>query len=233
MSFTDVHLVGCGGTGSALAPQLARLCAYHEMASNAPFTLWDGDTFEPRNLARQVCSAQHNEQNKALVTQQLLAEQGLTVQATPRFVNGILLRGSVGACPLMVNAVDNDATRASTLNFLDSTCESFFWVSPGNNDDSDGLGRISCSVLWWGRLSGVEVGIDPRTAYDNIANPTDALPVDGGCLAHAPSAPQLITANALAASLTLLVLQNLFDGRLPARSSSVVMDGRDLKLSFF
>ena len=233
MSFSDIHLIGCGGTGTALAPALARLAAYHDLANEASFNLWDGDIFEAHNLTRQVCGEAHTDQNKAEITQALMAAQGLIANAHTRYATADALEQRLGDCPLVIPSVDNDATRAMTLRVLSRREGPFFWISPGNNDNSDGQNRISCSVLWWGRLDGVEVGIDPRQLYANLAEPDDDIPGSGGCMEHAPSVPQLITANALAAVLTLTVIQNLLDGKLPARSSSAVMDGRTLKLSFF
>jgi hypothetical protein len=67
--------------------------------------------------------------------------------------------------------------------------------------------------------------------YPNIENPQDSIPHEGSCALHAPSRPQLIAANFMAASITLMVIQNLLDDQLDVSQSSMFFNVRSLKTS--
>lgn len=230
-------VIGAGGTGGYLVPQLARLLAYHPHSSDA-VQLWDGDEFEERNRERQICGDSQIGLNKATALASLCATVGLSgVQPRENFVTADSMRVATQNCqrPLVVLAVDNDATRSATLRIMESRARDsrdFFWVSPGNCDNADGQGRIRADVTWWGMVQGTELGMDPRTLYQNLAEPEDSIPREGSCALHAPSAPQLLSANALAATGTLLVIQALLDLQLPPQASAMSIDGRSFSMVF-
>lgn len=230
-------VIGAGGTGGYLVPQLARLLAYHPQSSDA-VQLWDGDEFEERNRERQICGEAQVGLNKATALASLCAAVGLSsVQPRENFItaDGMRVATKDYQRPLVVLAVDNDATRQATLRAMERRIQDgldFFWISPGNCDNADGQGRIRADVTWWGMVQGTQLGIDPRELYQNIANPDDSIPREGSCALHAPSAPQLLSANALAATGALLVIQALLDLQLPAQASAMSIDGRSFSMVF-
>jgi hypothetical protein len=228
--FTKTIVVGAGGTGGWLIPQLARLLAYSD--HTLPFlTVVDGDSFEPHNQTRQICGEAQMGQNKAAAISEQCALQGLNsvipvdLYATRvDFVN--LMRGQDA---LLVLAVDNDATRLAAIEACELHQKDFFFITPGNSGANDPAAAIKGQVSWYGRLGGNDYGLNPALAFPNIESPQDSIPRVGSCATQAPSAPQLLSANAMAASLTLTVIQNLLDGVLDPAHSTVFFNGRNFK----
>lgn len=234
MFITRTLVIGAGGTGGQLVPPLARLLAYHDNASGAVL-IADGDVFEEKNQSRQLCGPDQLGRNKAELLAEHCRANGLdTVDAITSFLDKPALRRLLlkGHCPLVVSAVDNDATRKAVIDVLSERQGDWIHVSTGNADDSDGQQRISTSTHWHGVIGEQAIGINPALLFDNIANPTDDIPAHGTCAANAPSAPQLISANALSAAMALLVIQNLLDGRMDPTSNTAYANGRTFKLAF-
>lgn len=233
--YVDTTLViGAGGSGGQLIPSLARLLAYHPSASDS-VVIADGDSFEGHNQERQLCGPGQIGRNKADVLAEYCRDIGLTqVRSIADFLDRPAIRRATeqALCPLVVSTVDNDATRAAVIDVLEKRGErSWLHVTTGNADNSDGQFRISSSTHWHGVINGNPVGLSPALLFPNIAHPTDAIPAHGSCALAAPSAPQLISANALSAVMALLVIQNILDGQLDPTSNSAFANGRSFKLT--
>lgn len=233
MPFSRTIVIGAGGTGGWLIPQLARLLHYHPDTA-AWLTVADGDSFEDHNQTRQLCGPTQVGENKAIAMTRTCAEQGLeNVDGYTSYVGkhtiSCMMRRQT---PLLVLAVDNDATRLAAIEACREHQGDFFFVTPGNSSAEDPDAAIKGQVLWFGRLFGKNYGIDPALVFPNIEHPADGIPQEGSCATHAPSSPQLLSANALAASLTLAVIQNLLDGSLEPTTSSVFFNGRSFKTQF-
>lgn len=205
-------LIGAGGTGTHLLPALSRLLAYHPAAPKRLIVM-DGDTYEPHNAERQL--GYMPDTNKAAAAVDFLItpdiRERLEVVAEPKYADtynvGVLLaehRRSGTELPFIVLcAVDNHATRKMVLDMLDQSEMPYLYISPGNDFDT---GR----VLVFGRTERKEpICADPREVYPDIGNPTDRRPSNNrrGCFEEQESTPQLITANAMAATLTLHFLE--------------------------
>lgn len=232
MFITNTLVIGAGGTGGQLIPSLARLLAYHPNASG---NVWiaDGDVFEEKNQSRQLCGPDDLGKNKAEALSGHCNRQGLSTSYLPMFADKPALRRWL-ADPgphLVVTTVDNDATRKAVIDVLQEQQGDWLHVTTGNADNSDGKARINTSTHWHGRLNGQSIGLSPALLFDNIANPSDDIPVAGTCAAQAPSAPQLISANALSAVMALLVIQNLLDGHLDPNANSAFANGRTFQLT--
>jgi hypothetical protein len=223
--FTSALVIGCGGTGAQLIPQLARLLQYHRNSNVNLLTIADGDDLEPRNLERQPYASVHCGQNKAAALSAICLESfGLPTACHEDFVDADYFNSWLdqSVSPLVVCCSDNDATRKLTLSEIVNR-RNGIWVSPGN---SDGLDSIKGQVLWSGFHEGQQVGIDLAEIYPNLSSPSDVVPSKGGCMAEAPSRPQLLCANSLAAAWTLAVIQNLLDGTLYQTSHGVWFNAR-------
>jgi hypothetical protein len=232
MPFTRTIVIGAGGTGGLLIPSLTRLLRYHPAtAGDQDITVVDGDAFEEHNRERQHIGDSQIGENKAAWIATLCSLQGLGVTPVNAFVDRPTLTQLVrGRGPLLlVAAVDNDATRALCIEVLLASGRDFFFVTPGNSSAEDPAAAIKGQVLWFGRLNGTDYGLNPALVFPNIEHPQDAIPREGSCANQAPSAPQLLSANALAASLTLAVIQNLLDGSLDPSHSTVFFNGRTFK----
>lgn len=234
MLITRTLVIGAGGSGGQLIPSLARLLAYHTNASGA-VVIADGDAFEDKNQSRQLCGPDQLGRNKADVLAEHCNKQGLDcVSAIPDYLDRPALRRLLlkGSMPLVVSTVDNDATRKAVIDVLGERNGDWFHVTTGNADASDGQARISSSTHWHGVIDGKPVGLNPALLYSNIEHPSDQIPKQGSCALLAPSAPQLISANALSAAMALLVIQNLLDGVLDASCNSVFANGRSFKTTY-
>lgn len=232
MHFSDFFVIGVGGTGGHLAAPLARLVAYHPNTEGAKVTFIDGDSFEDSNLTRQIVGQTQIDMNKARAMVDFCAYQGLTDNIACRedFISAStfipMIRNSV--FPVIVCSVDNDATRKAIIDAINTARPDgdFFYITPGNSDGTD---EVRGQALWWGRINGQNVGMNPTVAYPNIENPEDSIPQRGSCALHAPSRPQLIAANFFAASMTLMVIQNLLDGTLDLNQCSMFFNLRNMK----
>jgi hypothetical protein len=235
MSFKPdkIFLIGVGGTGGHLAEPLTRVIAYHQSTKKAHVVLIDGDEFEEKNQTRQLVGPNQLGQNKAKAMADLCQYVGLeNVEFVDDFVDIIsfipMLRES--KCPLVVCAVDNDASRLDIINAMISTCtkNDFLFITPGN---SDGTEIVRGQTLWFGRVDGVNIGLNPALVYPNIEKPEDSVPHKGSCSLAAPSRPQLISANLMAAAATLAVIQNILDDTAIAEHSGLYFDIRKLSFS--
>lgn len=229
--FDKAFIIGTGGTGGYLTPPLVKLLKNHPLTKNIAITIIDGDTFEEKNQSRQFMITDSIGQNKAEAMVEMCSKMGL---------NGIIsfdeyIRTSSfvpfleeSKSPLIIAAVDNDETRAHIVDALslDCTTKDFFFITPGN---SDGLEKVTGQALWYGRINGENVGINPKLASPNIREPQDTIPEAGSCARLQESRPQLIAANFMAAAHTLAVIDNLLSETLPRKMSSVFFDVRSMK----
>jgi len=235
MNFTPdkTFVIGSGGSGGHLIPALARLLAYHKNTQDSTLTVIDGDEYEEKNMTRQIVAPSQVGLNKAQAMKDFCNYQGLeNVDYKADFISAStfipMFRRS--EAPMVIACVDNDATRLALINAINSMPEDkdFFFITPGN---SDGVEDVKGQTLWYGRIGGVKVGCNPALVYPNIDNPQDSIPHQGSCALHAPSRPQLIAANFMAASITLMVIQNLLDGQIDPSQSSMFFNLRNLKTS--
>jgi hypothetical protein len=235
MHLARTIVIGAGGTGGQLIAPLARLLSHHPNAGREhDITIIDGDVFEDHNRARQHAGEAQTGMNKAAWTAELCHRQGLAVIPVDAYLDQPLLRRLLrrGYAPvLLVAAVDNDATRKLCIDVLLEGEQDFLFVTPGNSSADDPAAAIKGNVLWFGRYDGEPIGLNPALVFPNIELPQDAAPRYGSCAAHAPSAPQLIAANALAAAYTLAVIQNLLDDTMPPTASSCFFNGRSFTCS--
>lgn len=223
-------VIGSGGSGGHLIPALARLLSYHQNTQGSTITVIDGDEYEEKNMTRQIVAPSQVGLNKAQAMKDFCMYQGLeNVDYKPDYISSAtfipMLRRSES--PLIVACVDNDATRLALINSIESTCKGdFFFITPGN---SDGVDEVKGQTLWFGKVDGINVGCNPALIYPNIENPQDSIPREGSCALHAPSRPQLIAANFMSASITLMVIQNLLDGKLDSSQNSMFFNLRNMK----
>lgn len=226
-----VMLIGAGGTGSILAPHLARLISYHPSCHEATLTICDGDELELHNLERQSFAAEDVAENKAIALSVQLDQLGLdnTVPLAKYMTPQVLdswLKTSAAGVRLIIAAVDNDDTRQQILNHLHSfVTGDWVFITPGNGDATT---EPRGQVLWCGRIEERFIGVDLTQVYPNIAQPDDVAPTQGGCITAARSAPQLISANMLCAAWTLACIQNLLDCELDPSHHSVFFNIRNL-----
>ena len=209
-----------------------RLLQYHSNGTT-DVTVYDGDQFEEHNRERQV----HSSGSKAERLNELLINQELSPVCIDRYMSKPLMSKLCtadvleGSTRLVIAAVDNDATRKMCIDTLVMMEGNFLFITPGNSDATDPETDIRGNVLWFGHINGQHIGINPSLLFPNIERPNDGIPRKGSCAENAPSTPQLIASNALAAAYTLTIVQNFLDDRMPNEASHLFFNGRTLSLT--
>jgi hypothetical protein len=231
--FDKTFVIGTGGTGGYLIPPLVKTLQYHPATRDNMVTIIDGDDFEDKNQSRQMMTPDHVGQNKADAMAEMCSAMGLTnVNAFGEYITmaSFIPFLEESDSPLIIAAVDNDATRAAVIDAIQLTCtdKDFFFITPGN---SDGVEEVRGQTLWFGRINGEDYGMNPKGVVPNITTPTDEIPRAGSCARLQESRPQLISANFMAAAATLEVIQNLLDEKLEAKNSGIYFNIRNLKTS--
>jgi PRTRC genetic system ThiF family protein len=133
-----ITLVGVGGTGSALAIDLARL-AYHCREKGTPvyLQLVDPDTVEAKNVGRQQFAPFEIGRNKAeSMAKRLNLWLGLDVLAAPASFSPETPVPPVhsGVRRIIVGAVDNPEARAAIAARIKEAKGGVWWVDAGNGE---------------------------------------------------------------------------------------------------
>lgn len=136
--FVQIVVVGVGGTGSAVAIDLARL-AHHCQEKGLPvlIQLIDGDKVEPKNVGRQQFSPYEVGENKATsMARRLNLWLGLDVTGTPKMLTEktrlIFNDGSMKPLRIIVGAVDNHKARRAIAKHAQQS--KAWWVDTGNGE---------------------------------------------------------------------------------------------------
>lgn len=234
MAIDSVYLVGCGGTGAILAPLLARLLQYHDaFADDGKITLVDADKYEEHNAKRQPVSGEHAGSFKCIHLLNLCVQQGLPAEM---FVTRALYADEAWVShnakqsqdQLWIAAVDNDATRYAMVKGLAAAQGRLLFVTPGNAEATADNAPIRGQIMWYGfdDPKDLLIGMNPMHHSPNFDNPRDVIPRIGSCTENAPSNPQLISCNAMAAALTLSLINDYLDGLLSSRQHAIHFNSR-------
>jgi len=137
----SIHLIGCGGSGSWLAPHLARIAKLLEEAHHLSVKLifWDPDVVEEKNIYRQNFCAAEIGVNKA----QTLARRyghawGIEVIAVAAsftrenlYRNNLAQRYASSESHFLVSCVDNNKARQEIVKCCQEI-PSMWWMDTGN-----------------------------------------------------------------------------------------------------
>lgn len=132
-----VLVVGCGGTGSAIAaglPYLHQAMIANGHPAGLRVTLMDGDPISPTNCVRQPFSRSEIGLYKAVVlVNRLNVFWGLDWQAVP----ANLEKGErIDEADIVIGCVDTRAARALIRNGTSDCSSVDYWLDVGNNADS-------------------------------------------------------------------------------------------------
>ncbi len=132
-----VLVVGCGGTGSAVAAGLPYL---HQamIASGHPgglqVTLMDGDTISPTNCVRQPFSRSETGLHKVVVlVNRLNVFWGVDWEAVPAHLGP---HDKIDRADIVIGCVDTRAARAAIQAATSNESDVDYWLDVGNNADS-------------------------------------------------------------------------------------------------
>jgi PRTRC genetic system ThiF family protein len=132
-----VLVIGCGGTGSAVAaglPYLHQALTANGHPAGLHVTLMDGDTVSPTNCVRQPFAKSEIGLYKTVVlVNRLNVFWGLDWQAVPTNLGkGV----RIDAADIVIGCVDTRSARALIRNGTSDCSSVDYWLDIGNNADS-------------------------------------------------------------------------------------------------
>ena len=225
---TDSHIkivmLGAGGTGANIAPQLYRLL--YSLNRAVRIIIADGDAVEEKNLVRQNFAFSDIGVNKAKVIAERYASAfkleaeyipdfiedadrlaELLVPETHRVYSEMLERNkrhpylNMPETVILIGAVDNNKSR-QLCHEVFYKAKNLIYIDSGNGEHS---GQIICGVRRGGRTMQKPVG----GLYPDVLEITDKFPSELSCAEASISAPQAITANLTAATIVVDMLYNI------------------------
>lgn len=187
-------IVGCGGVGSRLAPELSK------QYPKSRILFIDGDAFEEKNLDRQMFPPEFLGTNKAEAMAKMYGGEAITdmlydTTPVPDWVD------------IMFVAVDNNAARRAALSIADNS--DIACIVCANEE-------VEAQSYWYDKtMRGSQM--DPRSRYPNLQE--DAARAHTDCVAAALSSDegsQTPLANLMAAAfgLSLLYANTKFASKL-------------------
>jgi PRTRC genetic system ThiF family protein len=135
-----IHLIGCGGIGSWLAPHLARITKLLQEVHhiNLRLAFWDYDAVEEKNIFRQnFCEAEIGINKAETLARRHGTAWGLEIIALPvPFSADVMYRNNMGdrygdsSMPVFITCVDKNAPRQEVAK----VCSQYFgwWLDCGN-----------------------------------------------------------------------------------------------------
>lgn len=209
MKKLHVKVIGAGGIGTCLLPNLCRLLSYGSSIyrfDDADVAIIDGDQYEEGNRPHQhFCKLG----NKADVTTECLKEDfpNLVLTANPTYID----QGNIGTLisdgDIVFLCVDNHKTRNLVGHFCEKELKNVVLISGGN-------AFIDGNVQVYVKQDGQDQTSPLDRYHPEIAFPQDRHPGEPvqreGCLKQRLYDPQSLIANNMAAALML----NAFHGWL-------------------
>ena len=127
-------LVGCGGTGSWLAPSVARIARLQrDQGREVEVVFFDHDEVEPKNIPRQnFCDAELGRNKAVTLAVRFSAAWGVEISAVPRRFNEQNFQPEPGALTLLIGCVDNAAARKEMNKVADWS--GAWWIDCGNEE---------------------------------------------------------------------------------------------------
>lgn len=226
-------VIGTGGTGGYLIENLLRLVDVQTPDQELQLTIIDGDSVEKKNLIRQNFYEEDIDKNKAQALYERYIHKFLNVNDNnfkiaqvyldnPNDLRG-LFRMQPNSTPVVVGAVDNNATRQLIHTAIKDYEDTVIWVDAGN---SERVGQVILgtrnittiadnSILKLGlETSDFQSPVDLYPEDFKVVDTADKLPNDVSCAEHAISSPQNIAANIFSATTLFGVLNKLIGGEL-------------------
>lgn len=134
------YLIGCGGNGSWLAPNLARLARRLKRSGRTPrLTFVDYDKVETKNVSRQnFCDAEVGEHKAVTLAERFGEAHGLEIEAvTDPFTAGLVKSDHDGVV-VLIGCVDGPEPRKEMARALNSYAprRTTLWLDCGNHRNS-------------------------------------------------------------------------------------------------
>lgn len=214
-------VVGAGGTGGYLIPNLARQVSLQNKirrVENLPphkITIIDADGVEEKNLTRQQFVLADIGKNKAEVMANRYGRAfELAIEYLPEYISStemlLGLTDNDSHIPVFIDCVDNNKTRAIMFDAYSQTDS--FMISSGNEEysgqvvfsrNTPGKSRTLDHMLSSDRKGPVLPFRTPTLVdmFTSVLDGTDRHPSEMSCAENAVSAPQNIMTNMTAANI--------------------------------
>jgi hypothetical protein len=215
MLFSNLAIIGCGGTGSKLVMGVRQIIRGNYRTFSPKVWFIDADKLERGNATRQDFHIHEEGLPKAEALKRRFAQdmscESFVMSVNPTNIDAMFanIDGEDNSKGLIViAAVDNLPTRVLLLRWLKANHKgNWLWISPGNTEDSG-------QVLTYGFINGEFTNaVDVETAFPEYAQaPAQGLnQTGGGCGVGEGTGTQSMLANQLAATLTLRTLTQVVE----------------------
>jgi PRTRC genetic system ThiF family protein len=131
-------LVGCGGTGSWLAPSVARIARLQrDQGREVEVVFYDHDHVEPKNIPRQhFCDAELGRNKAVTLAARYSAAWGVEIIAVPKRFVGASLQINHNTLTVLIGCVDNAAARREIASRVAHSDKPVWWLDCGNDESS-------------------------------------------------------------------------------------------------
>jgi PRTRC genetic system ThiF family protein len=131
-------LVGCGGTGSWLAPSVARIARLQrDQGREVEVVFYDHDHVEPKNIPRQhFCDAELNRNKAVTLAARYSAAWGVEIAAVPKKFRSADFYQRSNALTILIGCVDNAGARQQIDRALARADANTWWLDCGNDESS-------------------------------------------------------------------------------------------------
>lgn len=221
----NILVIGCGGTGSYVIPNLVRLLSNGKQS--VCLTIADADTVETKNLIRQNFIKSDVGKNKAeALANRYSSAFGMQIQYLPKYLESSDDIGSAlknarvnninhgGSAPLIISCVDNIKSRSFMVEALQRYYPSCGFLVDCGNEAAEGQVLLTCITS----NDDVSTGIY-RTPHLFEVFPelverakSDKLSSELNCAEMAESSAQFGFVNLNAATIALNFIHELLSG---------------------
>jgi len=132
-------LVGCGGTGSWLAPSVARIARLQrDQGRQVEVVFYDHDTVEAKNIPRQhFCDAELGRNKAVTLAARYSGAWGVEISAVPKRFTSKLADIERNCLTIIIGCVDNAAARVEIAKRLGwAGSDPVWWLDCGNDESS-------------------------------------------------------------------------------------------------
>lgn len=208
----SIFLVGTGGTGSNLIPNLAQFAISEKRIRS--ITLIDGDEVESKNFRNQKFTQREVGMNKARVLARRYSKLDININFVDSYIKDEdtlvnMIKDSVteGVLPILIGAVDNNNCRIILDKvFRNDLIPDLIYIDTGNGD----IERDGQTVV--GIKQGNKIIAPPVCDYSPQileGDREEEMEVQYSCSAKIVDNPQHLTANVMSATTVFLILVNI------------------------
>lgn len=206
--FKHIRVIGCGGIGSSLLPDLLRFVNYSLKDIITEVGLIDGKLVKQKNLERQ----DFNEidvgtpKTDALRDKYEMSFVDILLESNAAYINDDNIAKLIQDGSVIFMGVDNNKTRRMISRYCRDNLNNVILISGGNE-------MVDGNVQFFVKSNGEVITTNPEALeerHPDITNPTDKRPDEMTCEELEVSEPQIIFTNRMVATLMLNCFSTIF-----------------------